>query len=1063
MKSESWLARTTSVAFASTLAALTWTTASAAPGDGRVHLRSGVIDGSRAHVAAATAGPGEPGRWVVRFRQAPGWLERGTIETAGARVVAPLPDQAFLVSIPPGRAVALAKLAGVAWAAPFLPQDKIAPEIASPSAPESYNDIVVVLHLFGDADPHAVAAELAASGIRVASSSRGREFGRLVVLATPDEVRTRVTALAERNDVFWIDRRFRRTLNNDQSIWVGQSGLSSGQATPIFNRGIYGAGQVAAVLDTGIDADMCYFRDTTLGLPLTNVGSGTAVNTNHRKVIAVDFLAPAENPANPAQWDTQGHGTHVAGTLAGDNFATPIIHNTGDGMAPAAKLVIQDAGYSADACGDLPGIGCPVTDLNPIFQQAYDQGARVHSNSWNDNENGAVQNNYSDASADVDEFMWNHPDFLVVFACGNNALGGTGTIGSPSTAKNSMATGGTFPGATAIYLSDISAWGPTADGRIKPDVLFPGASIVSAGNDLNVTTNNCGTTSMTGTSMTAPGVSGMALLTRQYFMDGWYPSGAAVPANGFTPTAALLKAMLVNSAIPIEFDAEGRPITIPSDEQGWGRVLLDNALYFPGDARGLWVADNAGAFTSPGNAPIVFQLSMDDTGQPLKVTLAWTDYPSTPAASTNLVNDLDLRVDGPNGGFWGNAFFQGVSTSGGSPDRLNNLEQVLIADPKPGVYSIQISPHAVPSGPQSFALVVTGGHFTVTSGPRPSYWSHTVSDPAPGGNGDGVLDPGESAKIQLTLRNAGDATAASVLGQLFSAHPGTLKVYDGSATYADIPVGAQAPAAAPYYDVTLEPSAACGQVLGTTMDITGNGFDVDSAFTLNIGTFTKDYASTGTPVQIPRNNTTGVTSNLSVPVSFPLTEADVTVNIDHPNIADLDVIFYRPGATNIPVYLHNNTDPGVSGIHTNYDEQTTPDGPGSLASFIGGEPMGTWRLKAVNTGNTNGTLQNWTIHLKSHVPFNCHPVSCGQAVPAPVGNTLTVNKSGAGDVQLAWTGVGGASNYNVWRSTDPQFGTAAFAGATGGPATKIDAGGQSLPGLHFYLVRSVNSCRWESP
>ncbi len=1049
------------VAIASGLAALIWSATAAAPIDGTVRLRSGVIDASRAGTTVATAAANQTGRWVVRFRKAPGWLERGALETTGVRVVAPLPDQAFLVDVPPGRVVALSKLPGVHWAVPYLPQDKIAPEIANVSAPEKGDDVAVVLYLFGDADPHAVAAELSASGVRVASSSRGGTFGRLVMLATPEEVRTRVVALAERNDVFWIGRRSRRTLVNDNAIWVGQSGLNGGMTTPVFNHGIHGEGQVGAVLDTGLDADMCYFRDATLGLPLTNIGSGTAVNPNHRKVLAVDFLDPSEDPANPTQWDTQNHGTHVAGSFAGDDLAHLIVHDTADGNAPGAKLVIQDAGYAADACGDLPGIGCPVTDLNPIFQQAYDQGARVHSNSWNDNENGAVQNNYSDASVDVDEFMWNHPDFLIVFACGNHALGGTGTIGSPSTAKNVMATGGTYYGTFAEYLSDISAWGPTADGRIKPDVVFPGASIVSAGNDKNVTTNNCGTLSMTGTSMTAPGVSGMALLTRQYFMDGWYPSGAPTPANTFTPTAALLKAMIVNSSVPIQFDSQGLPITIPSDEQGWGRVLLDNALYFAGDARGLWIADNAGAFTSPSDAPVIFQLQMQGTGQPLKVTLAWTDYPSTPAAATNLVNDLDLRVDGPSGGFWGNSFFQGVSLDHGAPDRLNNLEQVLIAAPAAGVYSIQISPHAIPSGPQSFALVVTGGQFTVTSGPRPSYWSHTVNDTGPNGNGDGVLDPGESAKIPITLRNAGDATATSVLGDLFSAYPG-LKVYDGNASYADMPVAAQATSASPYYDVTLEPSAACGQIVGATMDVKGGGFDVGSALTFDVGVYQKDYPSTGTPVAIPRNSTTGVTSTINVPVTFPLTEADVTVNIDHPNIADLDVIFYRPGTAPQPVYLHNNTQPGVSGIHTRYDDLTAPDGPGSLDSFIGGEPQGNWRLKVVNTGNSNGTLQNWTIHLKSNVPYNCHPVSCGQGVPSAVGNTLTVNKTGAADVQLSWTGVG-AANYDVWRSTDPQFGRATLDGATGGPTMWVDAGAQSLPGIHYYLVRSVNSCRWESP
>jgi len=1051
------------VGVAAGLVALLSSTPKAEPPGGVVRLRSGLVDASRSNGAAAAAAPNGPGRYVVRYRKAPGWLERGALESVGARIEVPLPDQAFLVSVPPGRAAALSRIPNVEWAVPYLPQDKIAPEISEGFAPdEGYPEIPVVLHLFADADPRAVAAQLGASGVRVTSATAGGRFGRVVLLATPDEIQSRVLALAERNEVFWIGRRPRRTLVNDNAIWVAQSGLNAGTSTPVFSRGIYGAGQVAAVLDTGLDADACYFRDPTLGLPLINVGGGTAVDPNHRKVLAVDFLWASDDPANPAHWDSQNHGTHVAGTLAGDWLVQPILHDAGDGHAPAAKLVIQDAGYAADNCGDLPGIGCPVGNLIPVFQQAYDQGARVHSNSWNDNETAAVQNHYTDASVDVDEFMWNHPDFLIVFACGNHALGGVGTIGSPSTAKNGMATGGTFNGQSAIYLSDISAWGPTDDGRIKPDVVFPGASIVSSNNDNNVTTNNCGTQGMTGTSMTAPGVSGMVLLTREYFMNGWYPTGSPVPANAFTPSAALLKGMVVNSAVPIPYDAEGRPITIPSNQQGWGRVLLDNVLYFSGDNRGLWVADNAGSFTSPSDPPIVFQLQMQDTGEPLKITLVWTDFPSTPAATTHLVNDLDLRVDGASGGFWGNHFFQGASQAGGSPDRLNNLEQVLIADPAPGNYSIQISPHAIPAGPQSFALVVTGGRFTVTSGPRPAHWSHLIDDSGSNGNGDGVLDPGESAKIPVTLRNAGDASATSVLGTLYSAYPGLLKVHDGMASYPDMAVGTQGSSASPHYDVTLEPSAACGQILGATMDITGNGFDVGSAFTIDIGTYQKDYPSTDTPLTIPRNSTIGVNSYINVPVSFPLTEADVTLNIDHLNIADLEVILYRPGS-NPPVYLHNNTGAGVSGIHTTYDELTAPDGPGSFADFIGGEPQGNWRLKITNVGNRTGTLQNWTLHLKSNVPYNCHPVSCAQGVPDPVANTFRLNKSGGADVQFSWTGVG-ASNYNVWRSSDPGFGKAVLVGASGGATTWISSGEQLLPGrLTFYVVRSANSCRWESP
>jgi len=450
-------------------------------------------------------------------------------------------------------------------------------------------------------------------------------------------------------------------------------------------------------------------------------------------------------------------------------------------------------------------------------------------------------------------------------------------------------------------------------------------------------------------------------------------------------------------------------------------------------------------------------LEMTGGGEPLEITLAWTDYPSTPAATTHLVNDLDLRVDGPSGGFVGNNFYMGASLHGGAHDRLNNLENILIPDPAPGVYTIRISPHAVPSGPQPFALVVAGGQFNVTSGPRPSYWSHGLDDSGPNGNGDGVLDPGETAKIPVTLWNAGDAMATSVLGQLYSAFPDTLKVYDAVSSYADMPVGAQAGSTAPHYEVTLEPSASCGQVLGATMDINGDGFDVGAAFTLDIGEYEANYP--GGSAEIPRGGQAN--SYITVPSTFPVTEVDITLDIDHSNIGDLEVIFYPAVQTEPPVYLHNNTGAGTSGIHTTYDELTEPDGPGSLESFNVLDPQGSWRLKVVNSGNKTGTLQGWTIHLKSDTPFDCNPVGCGQGVPSAVGDTLTVNKFGATDVQVAWSGVG-SSDYNVWRSEDPLMKTATHAGATGGATSLVDGGAQTLPGVHYYVVRSVNSCRWES-
>ncbi len=687
-----------------------------------ISLESTVIDTSRPQPAipeALRVGPGDTVEDEVVLVKFPGPItarQERALRAASLRVYTYLPYYAYLVKVPAGSLTGK-RLAGMgaAWSGPYHPFYKISRAAAAFEATEAADPArelaagkarPVLLHVFPDADLGEVVQQVRDLGLRASlGKARGSRFSRIRLLLTPPEIARHRDDLARLRDVFWIEVEGRRTLANDTTVWVGQSGLSGGQTTPIFSQGIFGEGQTIGVIDTGIDADMCWFRDPARGLPPTNAcNGGTVVDTNQRKVIAVDFLWSSECSGGIAstEWDTQDHGSHVAGTAAGDNFATPLVHDTADGMAPGAKLVIQDAGYQVDNCGDLPGIGCPVVDLNPIFQQAYTQGARLHTNSWGDNENAAVQNNYSAGSQDVDEFMWNHKDFLIFFAAGN-AGPGTGTVGSPSTAKNGVSVGSTLLGTSANSMSSFSSCGPTLDGRIKPDVTVPGSSIVSANNDLNVTTNNCGTKSSSGTSMASPGAAGLTALIRQYYTEGWYPTGSENSANGFTPSAALLKATLINSAANMTGTT-----AIPANCQGWGRVLLENALFFTGQTRKLWAKDDAPAFTASAQTQS-WTFSVSSSTEPFKATLAWTDFPSTPAANPNLNNDLDLEVTGPTGTLWrGNVFTGGASATGGTADRRNTLEQVLLNSPATGVYTVTIRSFNVPSGPQPFALVVTG-------------------------------------------------------------------------------------------------------------------------------------------------------------------------------------------------------------------------------------------------------------------------------------------------------------------------------------------------------------------
>src|SRR5262249_37222057 len=239
------------------------------------------------------------------------------------------------------------------------------------------------------------------------------------------------------DEVFFVERIHRLSIENDKSAGTIQSGVQGAAAaqTPIWQHGIRGEGQVVGLIDTGVDADSCYFADT-VGLPPTNTwsacgGYGTATDRTRRKIIAYDFLFSCDQfpdavgcdlPSNPKAWDSQGHGSHVSGSMVGDGDQDPATQFSADGIAPAAKLVVQDAGFATDPCGDLPGIGCPVVDLYPLYDQARRQGVNIHNNSYGDNEDAPPPgaSNYSARSQDIDRFIWDHRDFLIVNAAGNS-------------------------------------------------------------------------------------------------------------------------------------------------------------------------------------------------------------------------------------------------------------------------------------------------------------------------------------------------------------------------------------------------------------------------------------------------------------------------------------------------------------------------------------------------------------------------------------------------------------------------------------------------------------------
>ncbi|GJP30633.1 hypothetical protein CLOM_g4168 [Closterium sp. NIES-68] len=244
-------------------------------------------------------------------------------------------------------------------------------------------------------------------------------------------------------------------------------------------------------------------------------------------------------------------------------------------------------------------------------------------------------------------------------------------------------------------MARFSSWGPTPDGRIKPDITAPGEGIWSAKSNRNLRQPSCAVTQMSGTSMATPITAGSAALLRQYFMDGFYPTGERVPANGFVPSGMLLKATLINGATALNAaNGDRYPIDAPpSMNQGFGRVHLSNAVPIAGTASFTTVAIEGPALKT-GNGYRICLLAdpgRSDGGvgsDDIKVTLAWYDAPAALVANQNaatplLVNNLDLSVTSPAGHtFFGNG--------GAAPDTRNTVEQVHITAPQLGVYTVDV-------------------------------------------------------------------------------------------------------------------------------------------------------------------------------------------------------------------------------------------------------------------------------------------------------------------------------------------------------------------------------------
>ncbi|RYF11476.1 MAG: hypothetical protein EOO40_03265, partial [Deltaproteobacteria bacterium] len=319
----------------------------------------------------------QPGRYLVQFRRPIDEHVRLGLAQMSIAVLGYVPDDALLV-VADGKQVRwLGAQPQVQAVAPQPALLKLHPSLARFGRGRREARLVAEAgdYLVEVSQPR-FAAGVAQAAQAMGAQLRGApQGGRLLRIGAERAVLQR---LAELPQVDSIEPHAPKKTFNDHSFGVLQSAQMF--RAPIWRHGLLGHNQLVGICDTGVDTRSCFFAGS--------------------KIAAYQNLATVDDH------DGAGHGTHVAGTIAGDMGANSI-YDMHDGMAPAARLVVQDVGNGADLVG-IPD------DLGELFARAYDIGVRIHSNSW-----GGGDNTYDAVARSVDRFVSTHPDFLPLFANGN--------------------------------------------------------------------------------------------------------------------------------------------------------------------------------------------------------------------------------------------------------------------------------------------------------------------------------------------------------------------------------------------------------------------------------------------------------------------------------------------------------------------------------------------------------------------------------------------------------------------------------------------------------------------
>jgi PKD repeat protein len=757
----------------------------------------------------------------------PEWYQE--LERNGGTVITYIPYNTYLIyadgAALNGIQTWAAASAIVQWEGPYLDEYKIDPRArlvddkGLPQKPASETFAIQMV-----ADPFANGATLALiERLKLAPIRQQYEFlGYLnVMVKLPAEGLADIAAQPEVVSIQPYDEPRKRDERQNQIV-----------AGNISGSGPTGPGYLAWLASKGFTQAQFTLSGFAVDLSDSGIDNGTVIpghfglytggDINQPSRVVYNRLEGTPNGGSTIQ-GCDGHGTLNSHIICGFNDAAAGFPQTdslgfryGLGICPFVKVgssVIFDPDTFT-----LPNV--------PNLQsKAYQDGARITSNSWGASTSGGYNANSQaydavvrDAQATGTPFPTpGNQEMVVVFAAGN-AGPGSGSVGAPGTAKNvitvgaaenvrlmNTANGGNNaagndgcaePDTGADNCNDIidfSSRGPCTDQRKKPDIVAPGTHITGGVAQNSPPPNPAGTGSAlacfdaTGVcALPGGGTAGSASnyfpVSQQFFTESSGTSHSTPALAGCcallrqyfinnslnAPSPAMTKAYLMNSARYMT--GVGANDSLWSNNQGMGEANLGTA--FDGVARVLRDELPVDKFTVTGQSH-TWTGTISDPTKPFRVTLAWTDAPGSTTGNAYR-NDLDLVVIAGGNTYKGNVFSGANSATGGTADSRNNVESVFLPAGVTGNFAVSVTaanlnsdgvPNEAPAIDQDFAIVI----YNAIEVPAPIIAPGTTTVSAESCSPpNGAVDPGETVTVNLSLSNVGTTNTTSVVATLLA-------------------------------------------------------------------------------------------------------------------------------------------------------------------------------------------------------------------------------------------------------------------------------------------------------